>query len=321
MQILGQTPKVAHETNKSRYILEGSVNQQGLAPGRASPARWGRPRHHTPGARFLGEQYDQNLANVLMSLSLESSATGPDTAGRRAEDRLDVWQASLECGRDILEQLHGCLNAEELARARRFRMPHHQRRWAVARATVRHVLAGYLECPPAQVAFCYGPQGKPALASGGEVGLRFNLSHSHERVLVGVTWNRELGIDLERFRPMKNHQALAERYFSAWEAAALAALPDDQRLPAFFRTWTRKEAYLKARGTGLTERLRNFDVEVRPSEPCRLLATRPQAEECHRWYLIHLDCGTDYVAAAAVEGSPVVVRRFDWRPPTLRAHS
>jgi 4'-phosphopantetheinyl transferase len=150
--------------------------------------------------------------------------------------------------------------------------------------------------------FGYNPYGKPALVGEeGEKGLRFNVSHSHGLALYAITRGREIGVDLERIRPFPDLIGLAERFFSPKEVAALRTLPAPMQTEAFLTCWTRKEAYIKAKGEGLSLPLSQFEVSLAPGEPSALLRTQWDALEASRWSLHALTPGPGYVAALAVE--------------------
>jgi 4'-phosphopantetheinyl transferase len=163
-----------------------------------------------------------------------------------------------------------------LARANRFLSSVHGEHYVVAHARLRQLLAAALGGDASSLAFVEGEHGKPALAGGtAESGLHFNLSHSGGLGLVGWSWDLHIGVDVEAWRPMRDEAALVRRYFSAVEVAAWERLPADERTEAFFNLWTRKEAYIKAVGRGLSLPLASFDVShgngsaatlLRPSE-------------------------------------------------------
>ena len=158
------------------------------------------------------------------------------------------------------------LSIEEQARAARFRFARDRRRFVNCRAKVRSILAGELAIDPAQIKFCYNEFGKPSVE-----GLFFNVSHSHDVAMMAVSRSREVGIDIERIDASFANDNIPERFFSPREVAALRELPSTQQLDAFFRCWTRKEAYVKARGMGLSLALDSFDVTLAPGEPARFL--------------------------------------------------
>jgi 4'-phosphopantetheinyl transferase len=221
-----------------------------------------------------------------------------------ALDEVHVWRTSLDLSPARIEQLAGTLTADERERAAHFRFAQLRHRFIAARGILRALLARYLAQEPATIRFAYGPQGKPALASAdGGMGLRFNLSHAQELALYAFTRGRELGIDIEQIDPSVAHEQIAERFFSAYEVATLRALPAAVQGPAFFACWTRKEAYLKARGGGLSLDLASFDVTLAPGEPVALLQTRDDPAQRRRWTLAAIEPGTGYAGAIAVEGS------------------
>jgi 4'-phosphopantetheinyl transferase len=176
------------------------------------------------------------------------------------------------------------------------------------------VLALYTETEPARLRFAYGPQGKPSLQSdeAGDTSLRFNLAHSHDLALLAVARGREVGVDVEHVRADFASDEVAGHFFSPRETAALRAVPDEaERARAFFRCWTRKEAYVKARGEGLSLPLDGFTVSLAAGEPAALLGCDADARETQRWTLINLEPGDGYAAAAAVEGTGWRLRLFD----------
>jgi len=163
--------------------------------------------------------------------------------------------------------------------------------------------------PAKELAFDLNEFGKPELA-GSEI--MFNLSHSHGLALFAVTRGRAIGIDIERIREEMTIGKIARRFFSPAEASALSALPAHQQAEAFFNCWTRKEAWIKARGQGLSIALNSFEVSLAPGEPARLRATRPDPEEASRWSLVALACEPGYAAALAVAGEIGNVRLADY---------
>ena len=224
-----------------------------------------------------------------------------------ASDEVHVWQAALVAGGLDAEALARLLSPDEMGRADRFRFAEGHNRFVVARGLLRVLLGRYLGAGPAELRFRYGPHGKPGLDAPHEQDLRFNLSHSGNRVLYAFTRGREVGIDVEAIRWERDHGSLAERFFAPAEAAALRALPAPARLAAFYAGWTRKEAYMKARGTGIALGLSRFQVSLAPDEPAALLHVEGEPDEPARWSLTPIDAGPGYAAALAVEGAPLPV--------------
>jgi 4'-phosphopantetheinyl transferase len=237
----------------------------------------------------------------------------PPAALTLAPDEAHVWRATLDLPPAQIERLAYTLAADERARADRFRFEHLRRHFIAARGILRALLARYLDRDPRAIAFSYGPQGKPDLAvPDGDPALRFNLSHAHGLALYGFTRGREIGIDVEQIRPGVAQEAIAEHFFSPYETATLRALPVPLQGGAFFACWTRKEAYLKARGGGLSLDLAAFDVTLAPDLPAALLQTRDDPAQLARWTLTALDLGPGYAGALVVEGGGWRLRCWRW---------
>jgi 4'-phosphopantetheinyl transferase len=229
-------------------------------------------------------------------------------------DQAHVWRVRLDQPDSQVDRLRATLAPDELARADRFAFPQNRRQYTVGRGALRAILAAYLDTTPTAVPIRYTPQGKPYLASSAS-DLRFNLSHSGELALIAVTRGREVGVDVEQVDArgdLEKRLALARRFFSLAEVAALESLPAASQTGAFYACWTRKEAYLKARGGGLLLPLDSFDVSLRPGEPPALLATRDDPAQAARWSLLALDPGPGYAAALAVEGAGFALQCWDW---------
>src|SRR5262249_22774643 len=160
-------------------------------------------------------------------------------------------------------------------------------------------LGSYLDAEPKQLKFIYGNRGKPALdESFAEISaLRFNLSHSNGFALYVVTKEREIGCDLEYIRDIIDAEQIAERFFSAKEYADFRTLAEEYKFEAFFNCWTRKEAYIKAIGDGLSMPLDSFDVAFIPGEEARLLRSERDSDDVSRWSLLALKPAPDFAAA------------------------
>lgn len=220
-------------------------------------------------------------------------------------DEVHVWCASLEAAPSTIQGLQRVLSAEEVARAERFRFARDRQHFIVARGLLRTLLGRYLHMAPQDLSFSYNTYGKPALtiqsAPDEASWLQFNLSHSRELALFAFTTTRLIGIDIEYMRADIEYEQLAKHYFSAYEYATLREIPAEQQCEAFYHCWTRKEAYIKARGKGLSLPLDLFDVSLRPEEPAALLNSREDPSEHVRWSLHALAPGANYAAALAVE--------------------
>jgi 4'-phosphopantetheinyl transferase len=198
------------------------------------------------------------------------------------------------------------LSADELARAKRLRLPADRHRFIASRGALRQILSGYLNTEAQRLRFRYGPHGKPSLAGPAEPcpleqpPLHFSLSHSADLALVAVSRGRRVGVDVERVCADVSSEVVA-RCFSRREQDELQSLPAHIQHLAFFDCWTRKEAYLKARGEGLSIPLHRFDVSLAPGQPARLLHSAGDPDECSRWSLADLRPGPGFVATLAVE--------------------
>ncbi len=224
------------------------------------------------------------------------------------EREVHVWRARLDAPASAARQFRELLSADERERAARFRFDKHQRRFTVARGVLRTLLGRYLGCEPEDLTFEYSEHGKPFLAGNQAIDLRFNLSHSHEIALFGFTIGRDIGVDVEQIRPDRSTREIAERFFSPAEVEALFALPKEQQTAGFFRCWTRKEAYIKAKGKGMSISLDSFAVSLSPEKPASLLWVRDHAEEPARWNLQELAVDADFATCVAVEFQPTVLR-------------
>jgi 4'-phosphopantetheinyl transferase len=231
-------------------------------------------------------------------------------------DEVHVWRAALDHDPSQVNSLLCTLSEDERARAERFYFEIDRERFIVARGALREILGVYLKRAAKSLSFSYGPHGKPALAqdAGGDA-IHFNMSHSHGVALYAVTRGREIGIDLEFIRESLEVDQLATRFFSQREIATLQGLPVNLRKHAFFLCWTRKEAYIKARGEGLSLPLDQFDVSLIPGEPAALLSTQPDSDEAVRWSLQELTLASSYVAALAVEGRDWSLSCWEWPGP------
>ncbi len=228
-------------------------------------------------------------------------------------DEVHVWRVKipLEPSSVKLSAMH--LSVEEQERAERFYFDEDRARFMLAHGALRQILSCYLGLGPGEIMFDQGPQGKPNLdPMPDRMGLTFNLSHSGSFVLIAVGCERELGVDVEKIRPEIDLEGIAARFFSKSEVEGLMRLAPALRSEAFFRCWTRKEAYIKARGGGLAIPLGQFDVSLDPGSEAALLATRDDPAEADRWSLYNLEMGEGYQAALAVEGASVKISNWEF---------
>jgi 4'-phosphopantetheinyl transferase len=229
-----------------------------------------------------------------------------------ASGEVHVWRIELDCAATSAAALRATLSPEEEQRAVRFRSIELRERWTVARGALRCILATYARCEPGALVFREGTHGKPALTWPVE-DIPFNLSHTGGLTLVAVAGSGRVGIDAERVRSEVEVEDLSRRFFAPAEAAEILALSPDAQLAAFFTCWTRKEAFVKALGGGLSVPLSSFQVSIQSDQPARLLWAEGEASD--RWNL--LDLSEPGVAAAlVVEGSTPVLQRMNFIPPS-----
>ena len=191
------------------------------------------------------------------------------------------------------------LSSDEAARAARFVFDRHRRRFVAGRAALRRIIGAEMGRAPETMAFDYGPAGKPSLSGAEATAVRFNLSHSDQWALLAVTRAGDVGVDIEKQRPLPDVLRLAQTAFSPTELEELRGVPASAQEDAFFAGWTRKEAYIKARGDRLT-RLRDFDVSLAFDRP-RLVRVTGAPSEPQRWTLSSFVPVPGYAAALCVE--------------------
>ncbi|HVS38179.1 MAG TPA: 4'-phosphopantetheinyl transferase superfamily protein [Gemmataceae bacterium] len=227
-----------------------------------------------------------------------------------APGEVHVWAAALDRPADEVAELSRRLSDEERERAGRFRHAASRDEFIIARALVRRLLGDCLGVCPRSVRFSQTARGKPRLAAE-PAPLSFNVSHSHGMALFALTSRCEVGVDVERVRPFSDEMGLADRFFTPTEAAALRALDAAGRLETFFRLWTRKEAYLKAHGLGLSYGLERVEVSHAADDPARIVHIDGDREAAARWSLRTLAPAPGYVGALALRAHDY--RLFCWR--------
>jgi len=226
--------------------------------------------------------------------------------------RVDVWSVRLDeparTGSEILT-----LSPDEIARANRFHFEKDRIHFTRCRSALRDLLAGYLAIPAADIRFEYLTSGKPQLAAEqNPSALQFNVSHSANMALIAVGSEHRLGVDIEKIRGDVDTSALAERFFSLRERAGLQALPDHLRVPGFFACWTRKEAFLKATGEGLSFPLEDFSVTTHPDLDPEIEEIKGSTDNGKRWFLADLSIVDGFRATVARERSPYRVETYAW---------
>ncbi len=220
-------------------------------------------------------------------------------------DQVHVWSVDLCREVDELEPL---LSEDEVSRADRFRFARDRDRYVAGRGVLRTVLGGYLRRDPASLEFQYGRFGRPELPE-----LSFNVSHSGDSALVAVASGGDIGVDIERLRPEPAREEVAERFFSPSEVASLRSLRAEEQPGAFLACWTRKEAFIKALGHGLSLALDSFDMTLRPGDAPALTRTAWSRSEPSRWGIFDLSARfPGHVAALAVRRTDARILVRDW---------
>jgi len=214
-----------------------------------------------------------------------------------------IWMAWLDLAGSRTDNIAAALADDELERAGRFHFERDRNRYIAGRGLLRQILGRYLKQNPAQLLLIYGPNGKPELAGyESEQLLQFNLAHSDGLALYAVTRGRPIGIDVEKKRDLSDIDGLANRFFSTKEYSDWHSLAQEERLEAFFRCWTSKEAFIKAIGAGLSYPLDQFDVSLLPNEPDGISAIAGNTEEAKGWSVRSLQPAQDYAAAVVAPG-------------------
>jgi 4'-phosphopantetheinyl transferase len=227
-------------------------------------------------------------------------------------DHVDIWRVRLD---EPIETTSSpsIPSSDELTRASRFHFEKDRIPFARCRSALRFLLSRYLRIPAVEIRFEYQPSGKPELAAQQNPGqLLFNVSHSAGLALIAVSADHRVGVDIEKIRPDVDVTALAERFFSLRERAGLQALPDHLRVPGFFACWTRKEAFLKATGDGLSFPLADCSVTTHPDLDPRLEDIKGNTEAGKQWFLADLSVVDGFRATVALERSYSRLETYAW---------
>ncbi len=234
------------------------------------------------------------------------------------EGEVHVWRAFRDDAAPLLAQLAQTLSSDERGKAESFPFFRERNRFVVARGVLRAILSRYLSVAAADIRFTYGEAGKPELATTSHSGqIRFSVSHCGALAVYGIVRERQIGVDIERVRPFRDVERVAERFFAASEWAALRRLPPELRDEGFFNCWTRKEAFLKAIGVGITHLLSSFAVTLRPGDPAAFLELEPNVARRTQWKLEHLAPAAGHVGALCVEAPVHSVRYYGWCSSSL----
>jgi 4'-phosphopantetheinyl transferase len=244
---------------------------------------------------------------------LQQWGTAPDEMSLQSRE-VHVWRADLRVIPAEMEELFGTLSSGERARAATFKFPRDQERFMVSRGILRQVLARYLHQSASELHLCNGPFGKPALSDvPGVEALQFNLSHSHNLAVFAVARREEIGIDLERVEPFPAGDLVSRRSFTRDEVRFLRAVSQDRQLEEFFGSWTRKEAYLKARGEGLSLRIDTLSVPTSSAGSVTFFDRGASV-----WSMHTFKPALGYVAALAVHGIPGKLKFWEWKSSSAK---
>src|SRR5262250_3993569 len=255
------------------------------------------------GRGSLGQGYDVEMSNPTWPT--------PEAFPALTADVVHVWRIALAISDSELARRAGVLTVDELARAARFHFERDRQRWIATRGAVRWLLAEYAGVAPTSVRFSLRPHGKPALEQPDGTGLEFNVSHSGELALCAVSRRRAVGVDVEAIRPEFASLSVARRFFAPAEVTSLESIPQSEQTTAFFACWSCKEAYVKARGTGIALGLDRFEVSLLPGRPASLLATHDEPDAVKRWTLMALAPGDGYAGPLVTDG-PAQLECWHW---------
>jgi len=234
--------------------------------------------------------------------------TSSSTASTLVGGEVHVWRFCLDAPGPERLALESLLSSPERERAEGIRIDSHRRRYVVGHGRLRRILARYLDVAAGAIDFGRHPRGKPFINPAQNPNdIQFNFSHTADTALVAIAIGRTLGVDVEEHRDDVDMELIARRQFAPGEQDRMVSLPRDERAVAFYRCWTRKEAYLKAIGDGIAGGLQGFEVTFLANEAPALLRAKGGPEECRRWSIVPLDAGAGLSAACVVEGQPARV--------------
>jgi 4'-phosphopantetheinyl transferase len=224
---------------------------------------------------------------------------------------IHVWRAWLS--KLVINNRETLLSKDEKTRADRFYFERDRDDFIAARALLRILLGKYLQTSPHVLRFAYSEYGKPVLMNdANHGGLCFNVSHSNGLVLYALSRNRQVGIDVESIKTDVAGERIAERFFSPDEAKILKSCPEPAQATVFFNCWTRKEAYIKAVGKGLTFPLDHVEVLSVTNHERAVLSIKNDPIETARWSVSDIFPAHGYAAALVAEGHDWLIKYLDW---------
>lgn len=228
-----------------------------------------------------------------------------------SEGEAHIWRADLELNACFKSSFLKLLSPDEKNRAQKFRFDNDSQNFIAARGILRSLVGKYLEINPAEISFQYNEFGKPGIANN--TPLHFNISHSQNMALFAFTNNFDVGVDVEFVNPNIEVKDIAKNFFSKNEIIKLLSLPEEQQALGFFNCWTRKEAFIKAVGEGLSFPLDQFEVSLEPDKPAKLLATHWDPKAVSKWSMYSITPGKKFVGSLVIEGLVEKVKFWNWQ--------
>ena len=228
-----------------------------------------------------------------------------------SEAEAHIWQADLDLNESLQSSFLKLFSHDEKNRAKKFRFNIDSQRFIIARGILRSLVGKYLEINPAEISFQYSEFGKPGIA--GNKSLQFNISHSQNIALFAFTKKFNVGVDVEFVNPNIEVKDIATKFFSANEIMNLLALTEQEQTLGFFNCWTRKEAFIKAVGEGLSFPLDKFEVSLEPDKPAKLLATDWDPKAFSKWSMYSISPGAGFVGSLVIEGLVEKVKFYNWQ--------
>ena len=223
-------------------------------------------------------------------------------------EEVHIWRVSFSVSSSEIAGFRTLLSADEMERADKFHFEKDRNRYILTRGHLRSLLGRYLNKEAGSFTFTYNKYGKPALSDSA---LHFNVSHSHEMGLLIFDQKYEVGVDIEWIRKDFGGIKIAERFFSADEIRELKKLPEEKQVQGFFNCWSRKEAYIKAAGKGLSISLAKFSVNLSPEKEATLLSTSHEPQALHTYRLLAIQAAPSYASAAVVHIDREKILLFD----------
>ncbi len=221
-----------------------------------------------------------------------------------SRNEIHIYRSSLESTAEKLKEFELLLSPDELQKAYRYKFEKDRDHYITGRALLRSILGKYLNQAPDEIIFCYSDKGKPIMKNSN---IKFNLAHSGGKAVFAFSENAEVGIDIEYMRELPDALEIAKRFFSDEEFNEFLKVSEDEIREAFFNCWTRKEAFIKAVGEGLSYPLKDFTVTLIPGVNPEIKWIKDKVDEVIEWNLVNIESDQDYISSLAVKSSEVVI--------------